>query len=125
MKIVKFSRSPTPLSIYLQNFYSLHLGRPISNKPHPPPNDMQSIKRKHNPGMFVFIGFCFQYQLINLFWFSFFTSMEQQPRAPKLKQKQNQARLIQIDHALYIYFFIYSKLYCSTETHIHTYIHIY
>ena len=62
MKIVQFSRSPTPLSIYAQKFFHpLDLGRPISNEPPPPPppphslspNDNRSIKRKYNPRMII------------------------------------------------------------------------
>ena len=39
---------------------------------------------------FLWVGFRFQYQVINLAWFYFLFSMEQQPRAPKQKQSQNQ-----------------------------------
>ena len=52
---------------------------PIFKQPPSPPssNDNQSIKRKHNTRMpiicyqvFIQVGFCFQYQLINLVWLS-------------------------------------------------------
>ena len=55
MKIVQFSRLPTPLSIYVQNSSTLRTldvhfqMNPLS------PNDNQSIKRKHNPKDHYFI----------------------------------------------------------------------
>ena len=74
-KILQFSRPPTPLPIYVQN--SSTLWPWTSNfKRNPPLN--QSMKRKHNPRMniyvirsFLQVGFRFQYQLINLVWLSF------------------------------------------------------
>ena len=83
MKIGQFSRPPTPLVQLLPKFFHpLDLGSPISNEvpPIPPsyppsPNYKQSIKRKHNPRKtiawirsFLQVGFCSQYQLINLVW---------------------------------------------------------
>ena len=89
MKILRFSRHPTPL-VYLRPkfFHPLDFGRLISdNELLPPPtslflspNDNQSIsvKRKHNPRMtiiyyqaFLQVGFRFHYQPINLVWLSF------------------------------------------------------
>ena len=69
MKIVQFSRLPTPLRPKF--FHPLDLGCPISNKPPPSANDNQSTERKHNPRMTIICyqvvpGFRFQYQLINL-----------------------------------------------------------
>ena len=73
MKIVQFSRPPTPhVHLRPKFFHILELGRPISNEPPslcpPSPNDNQSVKRKHNPRMtvksFLQVGFRFQYQLI-------------------------------------------------------------
>ena len=58
MKIVQFSRPPTPLvQLRPKFFHLLDLGRPISNEPPPSPNDNQSVKRKHNPRMTII---CFQ-----------------------------------------------------------------
>ena len=60
MKIVQFSRPPTPLlQLRPKFFHRLDLGRPISNERTSPPsaNDNQSFKRKHNPGI-TFI--CYQ-----------------------------------------------------------------
>ena len=79
MKIFQFLWPPPPLSMYLQfqtNPAPLSLPLPLS------PNDKQSIKRRHNPRItkylarsFLQVGFCFQYQLINLVWlfFDFFS----------------------------------------------------
>ena len=58
MKIVQFSRPPTPhVHLRPKFFHILELGRPISNEPPslcpPSPNDNQSVKRKHNPRMTV------------------------------------------------------------------------
>ena len=104
MKIVPFSRPPTPLSIYVQNssahfFQNSSFFPPNSSKilhttwtsnfkqtPHSP-NDNQSIKGKHNPNLticvirfFLQFGFCLQYQLINLVWLSFdFFSFSRSP----------------------------------------------
>ena len=53
MKIVHFSRPPTPLVHQRPKFFHpLDLGRPISTEPLSP-NDNQSIKRKHNPRMTI------------------------------------------------------------------------
>ena len=76
MKIVQFSRSPTPF-VHLRPkfFHSLDLGRTISNEPPPPPppsptpNDNQSIKRKHNPRMTIIC-----YHVHPLGWLSFSVS---------------------------------------------------
>ena len=58
MKIVQFSRSNSlhPL-VHLRPKFFLDLGRPISNEPPPSPNDIQSVKRKHNPRMTII---CYQ-----------------------------------------------------------------
>ena len=81
IKIVKFSRPPHPIvQLRPEFFHALDLGRPISNDPPTlSPNDNQSIQRKHNPRMTIIhcqvflslllVGFCFQYQPINLTWF--------------------------------------------------------
>ena len=73
---------PPLLSIYVQNS-STPLTLDVQFQPTPPPlpaspNDKQSVKRKHNPRMTMYVirsllqvGFCFQYQLINLIWLSF------------------------------------------------------
>ena len=56
MKIVQFSRPPTPLvQLHLKFTHPLDLGRSILNEPPPPPspNDNQSIKRKHDPRMTI------------------------------------------------------------------------
>ena len=50
MKIVQFSRPPTPVHLRPKFIHPLDLGRPISNKP-PTLNDKQSVKRKHDPKM--------------------------------------------------------------------------
>ena len=57
MKIVQFS-IPLPF-VYLRPklFHPLELGRPISKKASPSPNDNQSIKRKHNPSFTII---CYQ-----------------------------------------------------------------
>ena len=69
MKIVQFSRPPTPLSqLRPKFFHPLDLGRPISNEPPPPsPNDNQSVKRKHNPRMSII---CYQVLFRSAFVFS-------------------------------------------------------
>ena len=77
-KLSIFQDPPTPLvHLRLKFFYSLDLGRPISNEP-PSPNDNHSIKRKHNPRMTIYVfrsflqvAFRFQYQLVHLVWLSF------------------------------------------------------
>ena len=53
-KIVQFSRlpQPPPCPSTSKILPPPGLGRPISNKPLPP-NDNQSIKRKHNPMMTI------------------------------------------------------------------------
>ena len=57
MKIVQFSRPPTPLVQPRPKFlHSLDLGRPISNEPPPSANNNQSIKRKHNPRMTIMLS---------------------------------------------------------------------
>ena len=54
MKAVQFSRLPTPLVCLSPKFFHpLDLGRPISNEPPAPPNDNQSVKRKHNLRMTI------------------------------------------------------------------------
>ena len=54
MKIVQFSRPPTPLvQPRLKFFHPIDLGRPISNVPLLSPNDNQSIKMKKNPRMTI------------------------------------------------------------------------
>ena len=74
MKIVQFSSRSPPLSSHLQNSSTpLVLDVQLQTKPPPSPNDNQSIKRKYNPRIirsFLQVGFCFQYQLINLVWLS-------------------------------------------------------
>ena len=62
MKIVPFSRPPTPLVQLSPKFsHPLDLERPISNeqppRPSPFPNYNQSIKTKHNPRMTII---CYQ-----------------------------------------------------------------
>ena len=53
MKIVEFSKPPTPLDhLRPKFFHPLELGRSISNEP-PSPNNNQSIKRKHNQRMTI------------------------------------------------------------------------
>ena len=68
MKIVQFSRPPTPL-VYLRPIIlnPLEIGRQISNNPFLSRNDNQSIKRKHNPRLNIYVirsfpqvGFRFQ-----------------------------------------------------------------
>ena len=67
MKIVQFSR-PSPLCPLSPKFFP----------PPPSPNHNQSVKRKHNSSITIYnitsflqVGFrCFQYQFINLAWFS-------------------------------------------------------
>ena len=57
MKIVQFSRPPTPLVHLRPNFFHpLDVARPISNEPSSL-NENQYIKRKHNPVMTVI---CYQ-----------------------------------------------------------------
>ena len=59
MKIIQFSRPPTPFSIYVQNSFTL-LILDVQFQTNPPPlplNDKQSIKRKHNPRMTII---CYQ-----------------------------------------------------------------
>ena len=60
MKIIQFSRPPTPL-VHLPSkfFHPLDLGRPFPNATTSPPssNDNQSVKRKHNPRMTII---CYQ-----------------------------------------------------------------
>ena len=87
MKISQFLRPLTPLvQLCPKFFHPLDLGRPIvqfQTNPPPPasplpsPNYNQSIKRKHNLRMtmhvirsFLQVGFCSQYQFINLVWLS-------------------------------------------------------
>ena len=80
MKIVQFSRLPTPL-LYLRPklFHPLDLGCPISNELHPPLQIIiNQIKNNIIQGWlfyvirsFLQVGFCFQYQLSNLVWLSF------------------------------------------------------
>ena len=49
MKIVQFSRPPTPLSICVQNYFTpLTLDVQFQTNPYPSPGDNQSFKRKHN-----------------------------------------------------------------------------
>ena len=81
MKIVQFSRPPTPLVQLRPKFvHPLDLGRPISNKPSPPaPLQMITTQLKgiiilgsllYVIRSFVQVGFRFQYELINLVWLS-------------------------------------------------------
>ena len=78
MKIVQFSRSPTPL-VHLcpKFFHPLDFGRPIQRIP---PLQMITSQLKENIiqgwllyviRSFLQVGFRFQYQLINLVWLSF------------------------------------------------------
>ena len=56
MKIVQFSRPPTPLVHVRPKFLNpFDFERPISSELPPPnsPNDNQSIKRKHNRRMTI------------------------------------------------------------------------
>ena len=81
MKIVQFSRSPTPLVHLLPKFFhSVDLGRPISKKT--PPSSLQMVtnqlKENVNPRMTIYVikfflqfGLRFHYQLINIVWLSF------------------------------------------------------
>ena len=79
MTVVQFSRSLNPLYSYVQNSstpLTLDVQSQINARP-PSTNDNQTIKRKHNQGMtlniirsFLHVSFCFQFQLINLVWFS-------------------------------------------------------
>ena len=78
-KSVQFSRPPTHVVELRLKFSGrgppppVDLGPPVSNKTPPSQNDNQSIKRKYNPGMTIIcyqVGFCFQFQLINLVWLS-------------------------------------------------------
>ena len=93
MKIIQFLRPPPPLSIYVPNSstpltldvqFQMNSPPPNPPPPHPTPSiylspiDSQSIKRKPNRRMTIYItrpflqvGFCFQYQFINLVWLSF------------------------------------------------------
>ena len=73
IKIVQFSRPPTPLALLHPKFsHPLDLGRPVSNEPPPPssltplPNDDQSVKSKHNPRMTIIC-----YQILTLGRLSF------------------------------------------------------
>ena len=78
MKIVQFSRSPTPLvHLHPKFFHPLDFGRPIQRIP---PLQMITIQLKENIiqgwllyviSSFLQVGFRFQYQLINLLWLSF------------------------------------------------------
>ena len=78
MKIIQFSRPLTPIvRLRPKFFHALDLGRPVSNEP-ASPNDNQSIKRKPNPKMTIYViksflkvNFRFQCQLINFVWLSF------------------------------------------------------
>ena len=60
MKIVQFSRPPTPLvQLRPKFFHPLDLGRPISNEPHPPTpssNDNQPIKRKQPKDVYYMLS---------------------------------------------------------------------
>ena len=48
MKVVQFSRPPTPLVLLRPKFFHpLDLGRPISNEP------LSALQRKHNPRMSI------------------------------------------------------------------------
>ena len=83
VKIVQFSRPPTPLAHLRPNFFHpLELEPPVSNDSPPAPclspNDNQSIKRKHNPSMttasyqvLLSDRLLFSAQLINLVWLFF------------------------------------------------------
>ena len=54
MKIVQFSRPPTPLSSYVHNSSTpLTLDVQFQTNPCPPLNDSQSITRKHNPRLAI------------------------------------------------------------------------
>ena len=62
MKIVQFSRPPTPLfQLHLKFSHPLDLGRPISNEPPPPPPSpllslqmtTNQLKETHNPRMTI------------------------------------------------------------------------
>ena len=68
MKIVQFSRPPTPLvHMCPKFFYPLNLERPISSEALPPsPNDNQSIKRNHNSRLTIIC-----YQGLHSGWLSF------------------------------------------------------
>ena len=59
IKTDKFSKPPTSLVQLRPTFFNpLDLGRQISNEPSPhSPNDIQSIKKKHNPRMIII---CYQ-----------------------------------------------------------------
>ena len=79
MKIVQFSRPPTPFVQLRPNFFHpLDLGRPISDEPSLP---LQMITNQLKENIiqgwplyvirsFLQVGFCFQYQFINLVWLS-------------------------------------------------------
>ena len=77
MKIVQFSRPPTPLVHLRPKFvHPVNLERPISNKlppvsqPLSSPNDNQSVKRKHNSRMTII---CYQVFPSGQFLFSVLT----------------------------------------------------
>ena len=79
MKIAQFLRPSTHFVHLRPKFFnSFDLERPISSDFLPSPNDNQSIKRKHNPRMTIYViryslhvGFRLQYQLVSLIWLSF------------------------------------------------------
>ena len=104
-KLSKFQDPPTPL-VHLRPtfFHPLDLGRPILNE-HTPPIQVITNQLKENIiqewllyviRSFLQVGFRFQYQSINLVWFSFplsrfpFAFFSPACERTKSKQKQNQ-----------------------------------
>ena len=54
MKIVQFSRSPTPyVQLRPKFFHPLNLDVQFQTNPPPSPNDNQSVERKHNSRMTI------------------------------------------------------------------------